>query len=103
MDILKKFIIEQELDDVLNDVKNDIGGGEDKKEDTETTDDIYANSNTTSITNYGLRNPFTWHPDKRAVFRAACSWQSRIAPSLKRAIQQIAWPGHVAREDVFWG
>ena len=28
--------------------------------DTETTDDIYAVSNSTSITNYGLKNPFVW-------------------------------------------
>jgi len=27
---------------------------------SETTDDIYSNSNATSISDYGLRNPFTW-------------------------------------------
>jgi len=41
----------------------------------ETTDDVYSNSNTTSISNYGLKNPFTWKDFYwYSVNRAAQEW-----------------------------
>lgn len=42
--------------------------------DSETTDDIYTNENTTSISNYGLRNPFNWTDYWYSAGKIAQKW-----------------------------